>query len=63
MAALSDRARGTNNTSAFRVLASFLQNPVWPGMIMKNRPMRDPGFGVSFGLLRHGKNGLPRRKR
>jgi hypothetical protein len=45
MAAVSDRVRRANNSSTFRVLASLLQQPVWPEMIMIDRPTRHQGFG------------------
>jgi hypothetical protein len=45
VAAVSDPVRRTNNSSTFRVLASLLQEPVWPGMLKIDRPTRHQGFG------------------
>jgi hypothetical protein len=45
VAAVSDPVRRTNNSSTFRVLASLLQQTVWPEMIMLDRPARHQGFG------------------
>lgn len=62
MAAVSDRVRRANNSSTFQVLASILQYPVWPGMIMIDRPTRQQGFGRALRVAQAWEEGSSKTK-
>jgi hypothetical protein len=61
-AAVSDRVRRANNSSTFRVLASLLQQTVWPGIIMIDRPARHQGFGNALRIAQAWEEGSSKTK-